>query len=820
MATATSNSNRLQAQRDLLEQEIKELIFGEDGYRKAAADEKDNVLSAIAMQLEAKYKELGQVYADLGEETRARAARRRSEIFELENNPTKLEAELKSAIANMKGLFDPLIVSLKDVHQPSDDPEVQAQYVNTINLLRQQAAYYQHLFDLGRRFQEPLSEAEAAASHLAQIEGTIELKARDIGAPYELADATTRLPTWDVDEVEARLRTSPASAAQSRQAGQTATADTASGPNEPPEDSNINRRIPHRRTGLPAVDRAICLEPEMLNMIHGQLPHGTVARGEFMIRKSKGDRFYLSPTEECDAQEIEVTIDPDDPKSSAIKDFLTKNQGWIVDAALIKKRDANLNPIFVLTHAEPWRDAEGKVKTSVNDPKNRGMPVSKSMSYDKYTYMALNARYRQLADVLVQDTRKELLTLDKEKTKRLLQVAGTLEAFKRNIRTSNLENDYINAIQTIINSKSENLRRERAAQRRSNNQQDDESDQQVQWMQEEQQAWQARLDNWVSQDPQRRPENFAEMNPAHAAVLKEILDERTHKPRTAEELQQGVEPEHKTYAEIIKGELPQPITYPDPTTGERKTVNNLSQNLTLADDQQMPPAAYAALKEDPKNLLAWAANRAVMRSVSHHTAAVSSRFSNETGERLPVTTDRKEKDFKKKSTDYITRENQTLVRRGILFPPRNEKDAIVPGLKPDEATAHATEFFGIDADARFSKDAIRMGATLLNTDYIDDEISKKLNQSVSEGAASSVEAALEAIDRRKAHVLENELPATDHNLIAAINDIRQENGLPEIGRRPVEDWKATVSSLEVVAGSVLKEMFSLWGEMEKPVGLF
>lgn len=533
-------------------------------------------------------------------------------------------------------------------------------------------------------------------------------------------------------------------------------------------------RQPHRRTGVEAIDRALVIEPEMTLQYHGQLPHGSVARGAFLIRKTKNDRFYLSPTTDADAQEIEVTIDPEDTKSDAIVDFLKKNQGWIVPAVILKKRDKDGNPIFVLAHADPWRDADAGVKTAVWDSKSKST-VAKSIKYDKYVYMALNARYRQLADILVQETRIELLRLDQEQSKNLLTLAGTLEAFKRNTRLSNLESDYNNAVEGM----------QGMAFRR----------------------WRADAANTGQPDT-------AFQRPTRDAILESVLKNQTEKVDANGQRVQ------KTYAEMIAGELPRPLSYVDPADGQTKTLTRLGQNLSFADDEQLPPHITAALRADPENYLAWAANRAILRSVAHHASAVSSRVEKGTDRRLSVLTDKNSELFKKGSTNYITRQNEKLAAAGVLFSPRNIADPIVPGLKKAEAEAHAAEFFLEDADMRFTKDSVRMGTTLFNTDFVDDDISKELGQTVHEGAANSVENAIAAVEARKALVEHDLLPVSYSNLVGSVNDVRGENGLPPIGRMPAEDWKATIGVLEIVTGNILKEIFGVWGDMEKPMGFF
>lgn len=870
MATATANesdSAALQARKKELLALIS-VLFGhpKTGYKALTGDENDNARLAAAAKLEAAYRELAEVTQELGEADFSRSAREYVRSFAIINDPSYVAHELNAARQSFAQKFQEAVKELEGADP--QDPNRQEQYRRIFDGLRGQLAQMENIlgyFGLGE-----LAEVEAQLKEISAASEMIEKRAQQFNAtaaaqpegpedddwrtlaeppPFQSAEAA------NTQTAQTQANTAQASAAGGGFAASTSWTSTSDAFQAEANQSQasaerLRLRARHRRTRIAELDRlrvsqtSLAAGPENVDAYHG----------EFKVRPSDSVEglFWLAPVGDTFAPEIPVYIDKRpryDTTQEALNDKLSKaNRNQIASIQLVKRYDEFGRPIFAVYYAEAWRDPEKGVTTATYDPKTRGYKTQ-SIKYSKEVYTPLNVRHTDLADLMAQQTRIDLVQLDrgqvqKPQTKRLLELAKSLDAFQKSIKTSELEDDYVSAINILYKrlSRPAQPNTPQGGRKKTKEEEDDEA-----WrvkyhdLEEQHKAWEERRDAWIHSVNANLAANqtsytpvsahdFAEIDPIHRAVLQRVYEKQID----------GKDAFELTACKFYDG----PLTYE--FDGQKKSIQSIGHNLFHDDDLQFlrgqDPSLYGPAnrehqalwqelqkEENAEKLLSYAASHAILRSITDHASKTCSQVDKNTGERIHILTDPKE--VKDTAVNYITYEHDRLANSKIFFTPLGMGEDIIPGYdRKKGAKNYAEEHFQETFSRAISKLQLRAGAQMLNGIWLNDQMSevteeeKKLQTHIpgpdeAPRTAEDRDKIIEDTQQRIHRLEKEELPKNFRQIKDGVNIVRQNAGMPPIGRRPVEDWKATVGVMEIVTGSVLKEVFGAWGEVEKPMGL-
>lgn len=272
----------------------------------------------------------------------------------------------------------------------------------------------------------------------------------------------------------------------------------------------------------------------------------------------------------------------------------------------------------------------------------------------------------------------------------------------------------------------------------------------------------------------------------------------------------------KSFKELLECKLPKPVTYTDKDENGNpveRTITSLGQNLRFNDDKQnIPPDLWEKIKKDETLLLAYAANRAVLRSISNGVANLGANLSpredvnsNQVKIKLLDYIENGPKG-KPDGNDFISLENKNFALDGVLFTPYRNTDPIIPGQKPEPAAIHSVELLQQSLDRTLTEGAIRSDATIFNQDKIIDGVAKKIDFS----RAGSPE---EASRLRYSQLGNQEYPNSVNTLKDKVNDLLREMGLTEF------DPKAAMTAWAAAIGTAIKGIQEHMESFEV-VGLF
>lgn len=540
----------------------------------------------------------------------------------------------------------------------------------------------------------------------------------------------------------------------------------------------------HRKTGYMELDDRI---PFTADAHMGQKDDPSVfLREAFYVEKHpdplKTNIFFISPTGKDadglprDSQRVMVYA------TGISFEGLTKAVGRITTLAVYKgyrkHADQSIEAAFFVDAAEAWKNPEGKSKTMMPGDKPGAPEKSTEFGYTKEFYkVLLDRRVKILADIRAQRARIELLQLDASQTKTLFTRAKTLPAFFKHVGTDAkgisgtdpLSVAYAAAITSIIAQKP------------------------PEWAQQQ-------LDIYKAAHNGQEPSPDALEKFKREALLTEVMAKQTA---------------GKSFHEVLQSKLLRPVTYTDPETGQTKEVTHIAHNLHLHSDELISQPLFDALKQDPENLLAWAAQRAVMSSTAAHVTQTVAFIDPEKGQFSVLDS------VPSKGTDFLMTDINKNIERGWLFRP-NPGDSPIPGLSPAGITEYSTEAAERMVWRSLGKDSILRSPNLDKTQYDTSCLNDKITEAAGHNEIKPIASLADHIAHAQERIAneEKQLALNDAELKREINNSREQMGLPPIGRKAPSDPKAALAVLELVVGSILSQMFKGLQEMEGNLGLF
>ena len=515
----------------------------------------------------------------------------------------------------------------------------------------------------------------------------------------------------------------------------------------------------HRLTGYTLLDSLRPIIPNTPDSMRDRT--STELSDNFFVRGSVDglkDGYVISPGGGGRSQGITIIA-----KDDATRSILEKPSaaGQRIGLTLVKyyKPDRNgvLQPVIYAFAGQPAFTADGKVKTSIFDGKEK-THVAFSIGYDKkYFYPALLKYHNLRLNVETGHRQLELLGLDAPSTAKLMEVAHTEERFLKNMRNTNLR---------------------------------DINDQNI----------------FGYQDEIPGSKNLQEIQAANAAL--DVKNLEIFRERTA----------NKSFRELLKAELSQEIEIPG--VGKTRSLafnlwydhdeQGLPASLRGANAATRRALTEAAAYDAVNHSTAHHAGIVGSRRSKETGEPVSLL------EAVPPPYDEFEgganqafDKWAKGSADNVTLGNQQLAREGILFSPREPGDAIVPDMSGSVCSAYANEYTENALLRGISEMAAREGATVLNTASIDDGVNKSAGIELGDGRSTE-----DAIHERMAHIQQDLLPEAKEAVIKGVNMARTENKLPPIGGMPKQNAAGIAAILEVAVGSIITKTIDFFKELE------
>jgi hypothetical protein len=255
----------------------------------------------------------------------------------------------------------------------------------------------------------------------------------------------------------------------------------------------------------------------------------------------------------------------------------------------------------------------------------------------------------------------------------------------------------------------------------------------------------------------------------------------------------------KTFAELLKCELPHPVTYEhdakgdvivDKETGRPKglqTIHSLGTNLCMdADLQNFPQEVKTAIETDPAIFKRYMVSRAIMRATSNYIAATESK-----------TSLGKDEFDKEKTIDFITLQNKLLASPEyelLPTPLHPESDSVVPSLPEPVAKSLAEEVLQLFGDRTLTSMQKHSGAKIFEENILDDDVLKVIKKT--DGAAIvdglTTEAALE---RRLKYINEEALPESLQEIRFEADNSRRDSDFAVKGELSKIDAQNMLTSL-------------------------